>query len=213
MKIDVYTGGYFQTNGYLVVHPGGRLVIDAPEGMADWLKQQGIVPDLLLLTHLHYDHVIDVAAFQTEFGCPVWSFAEPDEDLTLETLLTDVIGWNFDVPPFTVDRTLQDETEVEAAGFEIRLDHVPGHSPDSLCYRLEPASGAPLATPVLFGGDVLFRDGIGRTDFPHGNHQLLIDGIREKLYRLPDETRVFPGHGPDTIIGREKRSNPFVRAL
>jgi hydroxyacylglutathione hydrolase len=212
MKIDVYTGGYFQTNGYLIVHPDGRLVIDAPEGIADWLEDQGLVPDALLLTHLHYDHVIDAGAVQARFGCPVWAHSPADPDLTLETVLKETIGWPFELAPFTVDRTLAGESEVEIAGLKIRLDHVPGHSPDSLCYRPRPAATlAELPTPLLFGGDVLFRDSIGRTDFPHGDHDLLLGGIREKLYRLPENTRVFPGHGPETTIGREKASNPFVR--
>jgi hydroxyacylglutathione hydrolase len=214
MKIDVYTGGYFQTNGYLILHPDGRLVIDAPEGIAEWLADQGIVPDAVLLTHLHYDHVIDAAALRERFGCPIWSHSPPDADLTLETVLKETIGWPFDLAPFSVDRTLAGETEVEIAGFRIRLDHVPGHSPDSLCYRPRPASAdQELPVPLLFGGDVLFRGGIGRTDFPHGSHGLLLEGIREKLYTLPDQTRVFPGHGPETTIGREKASNPFVREL
>lgn len=208
MKTDVFTGGFFQTNGYLLIHPGGRLLVDAPEGIADWLESLGVRPDILLLTHLHYDHVIDAAAVRERFGCPVWAHSPVDSDLTLETVLKESIGWPFVLAPFEIDRTLAGEAEIEAAGARISLIHVPGHSPDSLCYRMDfPVEAAPR----LFGGDVLFRGGIGRTDFPHGDHNLLLQGIREKLYPLPGETRVFPGHGPETTIGREKTSNPFVR--
>lgn len=212
MKIDVHTGGYFQTNGYLITHPGGRLLIDAPEGVADWLESLGLAPDGLLLTHLHYDHVIDAAAVRERFGCPIWAHSPPDADLTLETLLKETIGWPFELDPFSVDRVLAGEREIHLAGLIIPLDHVPGHSPDSLCYRPRPADSADeLPVPLLFGGDVLFRGGIGRTDFPHGNHGLLLEGIREKLFRLPDSTRVFPGHGPETTIGRERASNLFLQ--
>lgn len=210
MNIDVFTGGYFQTNGYLFVHDGGSCLIDAPEGVADWLMIRGVSPDLLLLTHLHYDHIIDAAAVSSRFGCPIWAHSSPNPDLTLETVLKESIGWPFDVAPFTVDRELAGLSDIESGGMEFALHHVPGHSPDSLCYR--PRIGEESGAPRLFGGDVLFLGGIGRTDFPHGNHALLLDGIRNQLYPLPGETIVHPGHGPATTIGRERMGNPFVRA-
>ncbi len=209
MTIDVFTGGYFQTNGYLLEHPGGRLLIDAPEGIAEWLASRDRRPDALLLTHLHYDHVIDAAAVRERFGCPILAYAAPDADLTLETVLKEAIGWPFELAPFALDRPLAGEDEIEITGLTIGLLHVPGHSPDSLCFgpRMDDATD-----PVLFGGDVLFNGGIGRTDFPHGDHGQLLRGIREKLYPLPDETTVYPGHGPATTVGEEKRTNPFVQA-
>ena len=207
MEIDVFTGGYFQTNGYLMSHSGGRLLIDAPEGIAAWLAEKDTPPDALLLTHLHYDHVIDAAAVQERFGCPIWAHSEPDADLTLETVLKEAIGWPFELSPFAIDRTLAEETEVEIAGLKITLLHVPGHSPDSLCFAPEAPE---KSTPILFGGDVLFRGGIGRTDFPHGSHPQLLSGIREKVFTLPEETIVYPGHGPETTVGTEKRTNPYV---
>lgn len=211
MKIDCFTGGYFQTNGYLLAQGDQCWLVDAPEGIADWVEARGLKPGLLLLTHLHYDHIIDAAAVKESFGCPVWSHSRPDADLTLETVLKEAIGWPFDVAPFEVDRTLAGESGIEHAGLAFDLYHVPGHSPDSLCYapRTEDPAEAPL---VLFGGDVLFQGGIGRTDFPHGNHAQLLDGIRKKLYPLPGDTVVYPGHGPATTIGRERIENPFVRA-
>lgn len=207
MNIDCFTGGYFQTNGYLLTIGETNWLIDAPEGVADWLESRGVTPTALLLTHLHYDHVIDAAAVKERFGCPIWSHSQPNADLTLETVLKESIGWPFDVAEFSVDHLLADEIEFESEGVAFDLYHVPGHSPDSLCY-------APRGQekPALFGGDVLFQGGIGRTDFPHGSHQLLLDGIREKLYPLPGETAVYPGHGPATTIGRERIENPFVRA-
>lgn len=210
MNIDVFTGGYFQTNGYLFAHDHGTCLIDAPEGIADWLAARGVVPDLLLLTHLHYDHIIDAAAVKTRFGCPIWAHSTPNPDLTLETVLKETIGWPYEVAPFEVDRELAGISEMENDGMAFDLHHVPGHSPDSLCYapRWEEKNGS----PQIFGGDVLFQGSIGRTDFPHGNHALLLDGIRTKLYPLPGETIVHPGHGPPTTIGRERIENPYVRA-
>jgi glyoxylase-like metal-dependent hydrolase (beta-lactamase superfamily II) len=88
--------------------------------------------------------------------------------------------------------------------------HVPGHSPDSLCFLFQ-AVGAEEAGGVLFGGDVLFQGSVGRTDFPHGDGPMLIRGIQQKLFGLPDGTVVLPGHGPATTIGVEKVSNPYAR--
>ncbi len=206
MTIESYTGGYFQTNGYWLSTDHGELLIDAPQGVADWLTAQGANPTALLLTHLHYDHVVDAAAVQQRFDCEIYAHSRPDADLTLETVLKETIGWPFDLPPFTIGQLLAGTGNVEplgAAGPNFEIHHVPGHSPDSLCYLLP-------GDELLFGGDVLFAGGIGRTDFPHGDGPLLLQGIEEKLLKLDDATRVLPGHGPQTTIGTERVSNPYL---
>lgn len=210
--IDEFTGGQFQTNGYLLSLPGGsRILIDAPEGVANWLDSREYGIDLLLLTHLHYDHVVDVAALKRAHDCPVLAHSNPDPDITLETILKQTISGSLEIEPFEIDRLLAGEiaVEIEPDGLNLGILHVPGHSPDSLCFG--PFDHDALeGLPILFGGDVLFRGGIGRTDFPHGDPDLLISGIREKVFALPDEIIVLPGHGPATTIGIEKRSNPFL---
>lgn len=212
MEIHEFTGGIFQTNGYLVEDQGRRLLIDAPEGVCDWLVESELAPDLVLFTHLHYDHVVDAAALKAQFGCPLWSHSEPNPDLTLESVLQQMPGADFNIEPFSIDRTLAglDSVEIDSSG-TIDLLHIPGHSPDSLCF-LPRLTDANEARSLVFGGDVLFQGSIGRTDFPHGSHQQLIEGIKEKLLPLPGDTVVFPGHGPSTTIAHERISNPFVRA-
>lgn len=212
MKIEVFTGGAFQTNGYLVESGDSRILVDAPEGVAQWAAGRVTSLDALLFTHLHYDHVVDAAAIQARFGCPLWSHSDPDPDLTLETLLQQMPGGEFTIEPFTIDRLLADETGIEIGSLAIELLWIPGHSPDSLCFHAGNQGEADSSFPVIFGGDVLFRDSIGRTDFPHGDHDLLLSGIREKLYPLPGGTVVYPGHGPSTTIAHERTANPFVRA-
>jgi glyoxylase-like metal-dependent hydrolase (beta-lactamase superfamily II) len=115
------------------------------------------------------------------------------------------MGLPVSIPPYTVDDVLEGASTLEAGDFCFHLAHVPGHSPDSLCFHLTSES-------FLFAGDTLFNGSIGRTDLPGGNHELLLDSIREKLYPLPGHTAVFPGHGPQTTIEREKATNPFCPA-
>jgi glyoxylase-like metal-dependent hydrolase (beta-lactamase superfamily II) len=102
-----------------------------------------------------------------------------------------------------VDEVLEGKSVIEVCGERVPLFHVPGHSPDSVCFYL-PERG------LLFGGDVLFLDGVGRTDFPGGSFQQLAAGIETHLWPLPDATVVYPGHGDDTTIGRERAENPFL---
>ena len=202
-EIITYTGGIAATNGHLLSLPGGTVLVDAPDGIAGWLKKQNLRVDVLLLTHQHFDHVLDAAAVKAQHGCRVYAFAPFSRDLTLERLYGAVTGSSFSVPEFTVDEVLEGQSTLKALGATWGLHHVPGHSPDSLCFHL-------AAQNLLFGGDVLFLDGIGRTDFPGGSTELLLTGIETKLFPLPDETRVFPGHGDDTTIGRERAENPFL---
>jgi glyoxylase-like metal-dependent hydrolase (beta-lactamase superfamily II) len=114
-----------------------------------------------------------------------------------------MMGIPCQIDPYTVDHRFEGLDSIDLGGLVLDLFHVPGHSPDSVCFRL-------LGAPLLVGGDVLFAGSIGRTDFPNGDHELLLAGIREKLWPLPDETQVLPGHGPTTTIGREKATNPYL---
>ncbi len=202
-EIHTYTGGIAATNGYLLQLPGGHVLVDAPDGIAGWLKKQNLRVDALFLTHQHFDHVLDAAAVRAQHGCRIYAFAPFSRDLTLERLYGAVTGNSLSVPEFAVDEVIQGKDMLNAVGEAWQLYHVPGHSPDSVCFHL-------VAQSLLFGGDVLFLDGIGRTDFPGGSTQQLLAGIEEKLFALPDATHVFPGHGDDTTIGRERLENPFL---
>ncbi len=202
-EITTYTGGIAATNGHLLRLPGGTLLVDAPDGIAPWLKSRGVHVDALFLTHQHFDHVLDAAEVKAEHQCPVFSFAPFSRDLTLERLYGAVTGSSFEVTEFDVDHLLEGKASIDALGETWQLHHVPGHSPDSVCFYLERLN-------LLFGGDVLFLDGVGRTDFPGGSTRQLLSGIEEKLFKLHDTTRVYTGHGDDTTIGRERMQNPFL---
>ncbi len=203
LMISTYTGGIADTNAYVLALPEGTLLVDAPEGVTDWLLAKGLKPDALFLTHQHFDHVMDASRVKQAFGCKVLSWSTHSRDLTLETLFALYSGGGLSVPPFEVDQVLAGQDKVSLLGIDWDLYHIPGHSPDSLCLH-DSSSG------LLFGGDVLFAGSIGRTDFPGGSSVQLVTGIEEKLLVLPDATEVFPGHGPPTTIGQEREGNPYL---
>ncbi len=198
-----FTGGFVQTNGYLVATPdGSHLMIDAPLGAAAWLRDRGIVPAALLLTHQHYDHVEDAAAIAA-MGAKVFAWSPYSGALTLAEMMRS-FGMPVEVVPYPVDEILEGRAALELGGARVALLHVPGHAPDSVAFHFAEAG-------ELYSGDALFAGSIGRTDLPGGDHAVLIAAIREKLYPLRPETRVFPGHGPATDIGVERETNPFIR--
>ena len=204
MQIETFCGGMAGTNGYLVETGDGLLVIDAPEGMAAHLAERGGRVVALVLTHGHWDHIWDAAAVVEAHGCPVSGhrademlLAHPDKQLAL-------FGLPPVVPPVRLTRPLDEGMDFQAGEWVFRVLHIPGHCPGSICLHCESAG-------VVFGGDVLFQGGVGRTDLPFGSSEQLFAGIRAKLYTLPEAVRVYPGHGEPTTIGEEKRHNPFVR--
>lgn len=201
MKITCYTGGFVQTNGYLIETPDGNLLIDAPEGITAWIAERGVRVDGVLLTHQHYDHVTDAAALRA-VGLKLCAFAGYSQDLTLESVAR---GWGMpiSVVPYEIDEIFNMEKVFHIAGLEIALAHVPGHSTDSVTFYLKDHG-------VLFSGDTLFASSVGRTDLPGGSTRQLMTGIAKHLMILPAETRVWPGHGPGTTIGREKMENPYL---
>jgi len=202
MNFETYTGGFAETNGYLVEAPdGSHILIDAPAKVTDWLAQKGITPSHLLLTHQHFDHIEGAAAVR-EMGAELLAWSPYSTDLTLEETVRSW-GMPLNFPEFTVDRTLEGESTLEVAGLSFALAHVPGHSPDGITFHHADSN-------LCFSGDTVFAGSIGRTDFPHGDHPLFIRGIKEKVLTLPDETRLLPGHGPVTTVGVEKAGNPFL---
>ncbi len=201
--ITTFTGGIAATNSHLLECPTGILLIDAAEGVTHWLRKLNRRPQALFLTHQHFDHVLDAAAVSAEFGCPIYAWAPYSQDLTLEALLNRHTGAGLSVPRYQVTHVLGDSASVHLAGMDWSLLHIPGHSPDSICIY-DPAQ------KLVFGGDVLFAGGIGRSDFPGGSHQMLVSGIKSKLLPLPDDTEVYPGHGPSTTVGDERADNPYL---
>ena len=202
IQIRSFTGGMAQTNGYLLgssKNGGSCVLIDAPLGISQWLADLNETPSSLLLTHQHYDHIEDAAKLAAK-DIKIHAYAPYAQNLTLETLLQQS-GIPINITPYSVEKLLEGQSELDAGGFSFKLEHVPGHSPDSIVF---------IHDELVFGGDTLFAGGIGRADLPDGDMNLLIRGIKEKMLTLPPSASVFPGHGPATTIEAESTTNPFL---
>lgn len=199
----------FAENTYVVWQPGrdDALVIDPglePDAILDFLGEQGLRPAAILNTHGHADHIGGNAALKTAFPHAPLLIGVNDAPLLTDAdaNLSAPFGMPIVSPP--ADGLLREGDVVEHAGIRLEVLDVPGHSPGHIVFVCRDR-------PVLvFGGDVLFRGSIGRSDFPGCDGPLLLAGIRGKLFPLPPDTVVYPGHGPVTTIGQEKRFNPFV---
>jgi len=202
LQIDRIIGGVLDTNGYHLTDQKHHILIDAPAGAAKWLAERQIHPDALWLTHTHFDHVLDAAAIQKTYGCPLLCHPAGESMLRDPSLLKS-FGFNLDFQPAIPDRLVTETDNLVLGSIPFSILHVPGHSRDSICFYA-------ASEGQLFGGDVLFAGGVGRWDLPGGDGPLLLHGIQTKLYPLPASTRVHPGHGPSTTIGEERAHNPYT---
>ena len=203
LHFQTFIGGIFDTNGYLIQTSGGNILIDAPTGSLDWIRKLGVRIDLLLITHGHIDHFDDAAKIKRISRCQV-AFHKDGIPLMTDPDFYKKMGFSLGAEPVQADFFIEESPQSDFCGIPFRVLLVPGHCPGSLCFYSADHQ-------VLFGGDVLFAGSVGRTDIPGGDHQLLIRGIREKLFGLPGDTVVLPGHGPLTTIAKERNSNPFLQ--
>jgi glyoxylase-like metal-dependent hydrolase (beta-lactamase superfamily II) len=199
-----------QTNTYVVAAaPGGpAIVVDAPPdpaAISDLLLKHDLTPVAILLTHGHVDHAGGAGAVSRAHA--VSAYSHPDDDfLTLDpqSQLQRLFGLappgDF-APPDLMLELVHGQT-LDLAGLSLEVVHTPGHTPGHCCFHLG-------AEGVLFSGDQLFAGSIGRTDLPGGNIAALASSMRERVMTLADDTRVLPGHGPETTIARERGTNPF----
>jgi hydroxyacylglutathione hydrolase len=202
MNYQSFCGGIFETNCYLVEAPEGWILFDAPEGAHEWLRSLNVSPKLLLLTHGHIDHVQDLASIKRRFDCPVGCHPLTAPMISDREFFRN-FGFALEIEPAKPDFFIEETPSRNFLGANFEVLEIPGHCPGSLCF-LSPRD------KLLIGGDVLFAGSIGRGDLPGGDIDLLITGIRNKLFSLRDDVAVLPGHGPPTRIGTEKNTNPFL---
>ena len=187
--------------GCVIVDPGMCRPSEKSQ-ILDMIRAEGLLPEAILLTHGHFDHVWGVAAILAEFPCPVYMNPADKGVLDLATGLIPRVAFRMGVEPFEWTAA-PDGTVVEAGGARWKAIATPGHSPGGLCWWCEESR-------VLFTGDTLMAGTIGRSDLPEGDYDVLMESVLKKVMVLPGDTDVFPGHGGMTTIGREGMTNPFL---
>lgn len=205
-EVICLTNGIFQENCFLLADPGTRdaVIIDPGEDADLFLRRlagERLTLRAVWLTHAHLDHILGVRRVVEAQGVPV--YLHPADRPLYEGLAQQGswLGVRAAGPPPPPDHELADGGVVTVGGLDFEVRHVPGHSPGGVAF---------VGHGIALVGDALFAGSIGRTDLPGGNAETLLRGIREKLLSLPDETIVYPGHGPETSIGAERRTNPFL---
>ncbi|MDO4697184.1 MAG: MBL fold metallo-hydrolase [Pasteurellaceae bacterium] len=182
-------------------------VIDAggePEKLIQFIEQQELNVQKLLITHGHLDHIMAVEVLKKYFSVEVWG-SHQDDQLLFEQLPNICMQYGLpSVPAFLPDYWLKEGDEVQVGGLTFSIRHLPGHSPGHIGFFN-------FDNKIVFSGDVLFQNSIGRTDLYQGNLPQLLDTIHTKLFDLDDDFIVIPGHGRHTTIGQEKRNNPFLK--
>jgi glyoxylase-like metal-dependent hydrolase (beta-lactamase superfamily II) len=199
--------GPFQENCYVVGDEAtgeGALIDPGDEAarIALAVERTGLEIGRILITHAHIDHVGAVAGLVEEYTCPVLMHAEAEPMLRALPQQAVMMGLRFGKVP-AVDGYIEDDEVVEVGSLRLRALHTPGHAPGHLAFHIAEEG-------VVFAGDALFAGSIGRTDLPGGSMEVLLRSIEERLLVLPDETRVLSGHGPETSIGAERATNPFL---
>jgi glyoxylase-like metal-dependent hydrolase (beta-lactamase superfamily II) len=210
LQIHTIVSAPFDENTYVVWQTGRRdaLVVDPglePDAILEFLNTHELTVAAILNTHGHADHIGGNQDVKNAFPSAPLIIGTGDAHMLTDADANLSAPFGFEVLSPPADRLVNEGDIIEIAGLRLEVFEVPGHSPGHVVFLQR---GSPC---LLFGGDVLFRGSIGRTDFPGGSQQQLLTGIRSKVYLLPADTVVYPGHGPVTTVGQERRTNPFVK--
>ena len=212
MILGTAAEGPFQKNGYVLgcertnaavyIDPG-----DEVEQLLGFIAEQGLRVSHILLTHAHVDHVSGVAEAKRRLQAPIYLHQEDQALYDNAARQGAMFGIQVEQPP-PVDRYYDEQDAITFGDYQVAVHHTPGHAPGGVCLAVTKHGAA--GAPALFAGDNLFAGSIGRTDLPGGDYEVLMKAVTEVLFAFPDESIVYSGHGPETTIGRERRSNPFV---
>ena len=223
MLIAAFPAGPWGTNCYVVATgPGSECVVidpgkDAAPGVDEVVRQHGLKPVAVLVTHGHVDHMWCVAPVAGTYDAAAYIhpadrhlLADPMMGMSRETASM-MLGGKYEFAEPDRVEELADLQVIDLAGLSFTVDHAPGHTQGSITFR------SPYQTDdvseVMFSGDLLFAGSIGRTDLPGGDHDVMLRSLRDKVLTLPDDVVVLPGHGEQTSIGRERATNPFLLEL
>ncbi len=209
--VKAFTFSPVQENTYVLYNDKGKAFIIDPgcyfeeerDTLAQFLQQNKLKPVKLLNTHCHLDHVFGNKWIYETFALEL--HLHPNEQQVLAFAPTSGLMWNLPFDNYNGPfHFLNEGDELLLDDDKVKVLFAPGHAPGHVCFYCKEQG-------FVIGGDVLFRESIGRTDLPGGDHETLLNSIRTQLFTLPDETVVYSGHGPTTTIGYEKRNNPFLR--
>lgn len=214
MDVRMFTVGPVQENSFLIRREGSdrALLVDPGEEapkLLGALEALGVQLDAILLTHTHFDHVGAVAPVARATGAPVYC---PELEVPVLQDIMAYVPWPGFGPfeSWDPEHTVAGGETLALAGYDIDVLFTPGHSPGHVTYALRDSDDAPV---MLFSGDVLFQQSVGRTDLPGGDHAVLLQSIASLLERFDDETVVHPGHMGLTTLGRERATNPFLSEI
>ncbi len=198
------------TNAYAVISPERKacVIIDAPQAAYDWAvtvaEKHGVGIEALILTHGHWDHMLDGHRF-VEAGIPTYGHRADKVMFETPEVMAGYAMPGQTMPAVSIDHWIEGGQTLDLLGTKMEVRHVPGHCPGNVLIYLKEDRAA-------FVGDAIFAGSVGRYDLPGGDFASLSDSIRSQIYSLPDDTTLYPGHGPETTVGAEKAGNPFVRA-
>ena len=207
MKVYPLVLGPVQTSCYIISNHERAVVVDPAANANQIIQYLGMTKlklEAIFLTHGHFDHTGAVNELVEKYQVPIYAHKKEKEYFEKpEVNLSPMIYERLILNPDFEYRFVSDEESIECLETKIKVFHVPGHTTGSLCYYFE-------EDEMIFTGDTLFKQSIGRTDFIYGNHEQLVTGIRRKLLTLPGQTLVYPGHGECTTIEEESKHNPFL---
>lgn len=210
LSVKIFVFSPVQENTYVLYNEENQAIIIDPgcyanyekKALSDFILQQGLSVQQLINTHCHLDHVFGNKFVHETYNLEL--HLHPLEEMLLKFAPQSGEKWGLPFDNYSGPLHFLNEGDVISFGADkLKVILAPGHSPGSICFYCE-------AQNFVIGGDVLFRESIGRTDLPLGDHQTLLKSIRDKMFTLPDETVIYPGHGPSTTIGWEKEHNPFL---
>ena len=212
MILETAAVGPFFKNGYVVGCERTRHAVfidpgDEVDQLLDFIHKEELTVTHILLTHAHVDHVSGVAEARRALGSPI--YLHKDDLFLYQNAVRSgmMFGLTVEEPP-PVDVFYEGEGPIVFGDYQVRVVHTPGHCPGGVCLAI--SKSGDKAPPRLFVGDTLFAGSIGRTDLPGGDYETLLTAITGTLFTFPDESIVYSGHGPETTIGRERQTNPFV---
>ncbi len=210
VHIEKFVVNQLQENSYVVFDETKECVLIDPgflyqeekDEIVAYIENNQLKPVRIINTHCHFDHIMGVEFIREKYNIPF--SAHPEDAIWIERAIEQGHMFGVEVKPVQpIDSFLNENDKIKFGNTVFEIMHIPGHAPGHVVFYNKENN-------FLIAGDVLFYGSIGRTDLPMGNHEALVSNIKSKLFVLPDETKVYPGHGPETTIGFEKHSNPFL---